>query len=210
MEPEEYIARHIDVEPPQLEALWRRTNLRHVYPRMCCGHVQGRLLKMLTAMVAPRRILEIGAFTGYSTLCLAEGMPEGCTLDTVEVDDEREDELHTLFAADARGVDIRLHIGDAMEVVPRLPGQWDLVLLDADKRMYLEMLEMVAARVPIGGIILADNTLWSGKVMADDAAHADAQTRALARFNDAVAADTRFQKVILPIRDGMTIMRRVR
>ena len=205
MEAEEYIARHIDVEPPQLEALWR-----HVYPRMCCGHVQGRLLKMLTAMVAPRRILEIGAFTGYSTLCLAEGMPEGCTLDTVEVDDEREDELRTLFAADARGVDIRLHIGDAMEVVPRLPGQWDLVLIDADKRLYLEMLEMVSARVPIDGIILADNTLWSGKVLADDAAHADAQTRALARFNDAVAADTRFQKVILPIRDGMTIMRRVR
>lgn len=97
MEAEEYIARHIDVEPPQLEALWRRTNLRHVYPRMCCGHVQGRLLKMLTAMVAPRRILEIGAFTGYSTLCLAEGMPAGCTLDTVEVDDEREDELRTLL-----------------------------------------------------------------------------------------------------------------
>ena len=203
MDTEEYIARHIDAEPPQLEALWRRTNLRHVYPRMCCGHIQGRLLKMLTAMVAPHRILEIGAFTGYSTLCLAEGMP-------VAVDDDREDALRALFAADARGGDIRLHIGDAMEVVPNLPGQWDLVLLDADKRLYLEMLELVADRVPMGGIILADNTLWSGKVLADDAAHVDAQTRALMRFNDAVAADTRFQKVILPIRDGMTIMRRVR
>ena len=209
MELEEYIARHIDAEPPELESLWRRTNLRHVYPRMCCGHVQGRLLKMLVSIAAPRRILEIGAFTGYSTLCLAEGMPQGCALDTVEVDDEREDELRALFGADARGADIRLHIGDAMEVVPRLPGQWDFVLLDADKRLYLEMLEMVAGRVPVGGIILADNTLWSGKVLADDAGHADAQTRALARFNDAVAADPRFQKVILPVRDGMTIMRRV-
>lgn len=210
MELEEYIAAHIDAEPPKLEALWRRTNLRHVYPRMCCGHVQGRLLKMLTAIKAPQRILEIGAYTGYSTLCLAEGMPEGCTIDTIEIDDEREDELRELFAGDARAADIRLHIGDAMEVLPRLPGVWDMALLDADKRLYLQMLEMIAERIAPGGIILADNTLWSGKVLAENADTADAQTRALAHFNDVVARDARFEKVILPIRDGMTILRRVR
>lgn len=203
---EAYIAAHIDPEPRQLHDLYRRTHLQHLYPRMCSGHVQGRILKMLTAMIRPSRILELGAFTGYSTLCFAEGMPEGCTIDTIEIDDEMEAELLDTFAAHPRGADIRLHIGDALSIVPGLPGAWDLVFIDANKRHYLDYLELVADRVPSGAFIMADNTLWDGHITE---APADAQSRAIAAFNDVVAADSRFEKVILPVRDGMTILRRL-
>ena len=203
-----YIAAHIDAEPEPLRQLYRRTHLRHLYPRMCSGHVQGRWLKMLAAMTRPRRILELGTFTGYSTLCLAEGMPDGCSIDTVEVNDEMEEELLETFGTSPWADRIRLHIGDALEVLPHLEGEWDLVFIDADKRRYKEYLEAIIDRVPRGGIILADNTLWSGHLL-DTSAHHDAQTLAIAAFNDAVAADPRLEKVILPVRDGMTIMRRL-
>lgn len=202
-----YIAAHTDAEPAPLKRLWRRTHLQHLYPRMCSGHVQGRWLKMLATMIRPHRILELGAFTGYSTLCFAEGMPEGCTIDTVEIDDEMADELLQTFASSPRADDIRLHIGDALQVVPTLEGEWDMVFIDANKRLYLEYLEMVIDRVPKGGFIIADNTLWDGHIL--DSAPRDAQSRAIAHFNDAVAADCRIEKVILPVRDGMTIMRRI-
>ena len=209
MELDDYIAAHIDVEPPELHALYRRTHLRHLYPRMCSGHVQGRLLKMLTAMINPSRILELGTFTGYSALCFAEGMPQGCTLDTVEIDDEMEPELSALFAASPRAADIRLHIGDALDVVPSLPGQWDMVFIDANKRLYRQYLDMVLERVPVGSFILADNTLWDGHILDAETCR-DAQSRAIADFNDYVAAHPALEKVILPVRDGLTIMRRVR
>lgn len=208
MDLDEYIQDHISPEPPRLQAVYRHTHLCHVYPRMCMGHTEGRLLKMLTAMIRPSRILELGAFTGYSTLCLAEGMPEGCTIDTVEVNDEMEPELTATFAADPRGADIRLHIGDALEVVPRLEGQWDLVFIDANKRVYADYLDMVLPRVPAGGWILADNTLWDGHVL-DASACRDAQSRGIAAFNDKVAADPRLEKVIVPLRDGLTIIRKL-
>ena len=209
MELEDYIAAHIDAEPDVLHALYRRTHLTHLYPRMCSGHVQGRLLKMLTEMIRPSRILELGTFTGYSALCFAEGMPEGCTLDTVELDDEMEPELTALFAASPRASDIRLHIGDALTVVPALPGTWDMVCIDANKRHYRGYLDMVIDRVPAGGFILADNTLWDGHIL-DDTTCRDAQSRAIAAFNDYVAAHPRLEKVILPVRDGLTIMRVIR
>lgn len=205
---EEYIAAHTDAEPEPLKRLYRRTHLRHLYPRMCSGHVQGRWLKMLVAMTRPQHILELGTFTGYSTLCLAEGMPEGCSIDTVEVNDEMEDELLQTFGESPCADRIRLHIGDALDIIPRLEGEWDLVFIDADKRRYRDYLEAVIDRVPRGGIILADNTLWSGHLL-DTSTHHDAQTIAIAAFNDAVAADPRLEKVILPVRDGMTIMRRL-
>ena len=205
---DDYIAAHIDAEPPELHRLYRETHLRHLYPRMCSGHVQGRLLKMLAAMIAPRRILELGAYTGYSTLCFAEGMPAGCTLDTVEIDDEMAPELGERLAGSPRGADITLHIGDALEVVPRLPGEWDMVFIDANKRHYRQYLDMVIDRVPVGGFIIADNTLWDGHVLDATTCH-DAQSRAIADFNDYVAASPRLEKVILPVRDGMTIMRRI-
>jgi predicted O-methyltransferase YrrM len=208
MELEDYIAQHIDAEPAHLHSLYRRTHLRHLYPRMCSGHVQGRLLKMITAMIRPKHILELGAYTGYSTLCFAEGMPSDCSIDTVEIDDEMEPELTELFETSDRADDIHLHIGDALNVVPTLPGEWDMVFIDANKRHYLQYFEMIINRVPVGGFIIADNTLWDGHVL--DAANCkDAQSAAIAQFNDAIAADPRVEKVILPVRDGMTIMRRV-
>jgi predicted O-methyltransferase YrrM len=209
MEIDDYIALHIDAEPAHLHRLFRLTHLRHLYPRMCSGHVQGRLLKMITAMIRPHRILELGAYTGYSTLCFAEGMPQGCSIDTVEIDDEMEPELLQLFADDARANDIHLHIGDALNVVPTLPGEWDMVFIDANKRLYQQYFEMVISRVPVGGFIIADNTLWDGHVLNAENCK-DAQSIAIANFNNAIAADDRIEKVILPVRDGMTIMRRVK
>lgn len=206
MTTEEYISTHIDKEPDNLHALYRRTHLTHLYPRMCSGHVQGRLLKMLAAMIRPGRVLELGTFTGYSALCFAEGMGPDSELHTVEIDDESEEELTELFSADSR---IHLHIGDALEVVPRLGGEWDMVFIDANKRNYRDYFEMVIGRVPVGGFIIADNTLWDGHVLSAETCR-DAQSRAIAEFNDAIAADERVEKVILPVRDGMTIMRRVK
>lgn len=208
-EVDEYIAAHTSAEPPALHALWRRTCLHKLYPRMCSGHVQGRLLRMLTAMIHPRRILELGTYTGYSTLCMAEGIPPGCVLDTVEIDDEAEDDLRALFAADAPGKDIRLHIGDALTVVPALEGGWDMVFIDADKRLYCQYLDLVLDRIPVGAFILADNTLWDGHLLHPDTCR-DPQSRALAAFNDRVAADPRLQAVLLPVRDGLTLLQKMR
>ena len=203
---EEYIEAHIDAEPAALRALWRRTHLRHVYPRMCSGHTQGRLLKMLAALAAPRRAVELGTFTGYSALCLAEGMAPGTELHTIEIDDEMEPELSELFAAPHPGAGITLHIGDALQVLPQLPGPWDLAFIDANKRHYIDYYELLLPRMSRGGLILADNTLWSGKILHPEAAR-DPQTRALLEFNDLVAADPRVETVILPVRDGLTMLR---
>lgn len=203
---EDYIEAHIDAEPAALRSLWRRTHLRHVYPRMCSGHTQGRLLKMLAALAAPRRAVELGTFTGYSALCLAEGMAPGTELHTIEIDDEMEPELAELFAAPHPGADITLHIGDALQVLPQLPGPWDLAFIDANKRHYGDYYELLLPRMSRGGLILADNTLWSGKILHPEAAR-DPQTRALLEFNDLVAADPRVETVILPVRDGLTMLR---
>lgn len=203
---DEYIEQHIDREPDHLHALYRRTHLTRLYARMCSGHVQGRLLAMLSGMVSPTRILELGTFTGYSALCLAEGLRPGGELHTVEIDDEAEDELLGLFASAPGGDRITLHIGDALEIVPQLGGEWDLVFIDANKRNYCEYYNMIFPAVRQGGYIIADNTLWDGKV-ADPTAH-DPQTEGILAFNDMVAADERIEKVILPIRDGMTIIRK--
>lgn len=206
---EEYIQDHIDAEPDTLYRLYRRTHLTRLYPRMCSGHIQGRILVMLTRMIRPKRILELGTFTGYSTLCFAEGMPEGATIDTVEIDEEFSDELRGLFADSPRGDDIRLHIGDAAQILREMPaeGQYDLVLIDANKRHYSEYYELVMPRLATGGYILADNTLWGDKVVNPDTFH-DPQSRGIMEFNDLVAADSRVEKIILPIRDGLTIIRK--
>ncbi|MDE6702679.1 MAG: class I SAM-dependent methyltransferase [Muribaculaceae bacterium] len=206
MELDEYIESHIDREPYHLHELYRRTNLTRLYARMCSGHTQGRLLAMLSKMISPRRVLELGTFTGYSALCLAEGIPAGGELHTVEIDDESEDELLDLFASAPGGRKITLHIGDALQLIPEIAGEWDLVFIDANKRHYCEYYEAVFPMVLPGAYIIADNTLWDGKVV-DPSAH-DAQTEGILAFNDMIAADDRVEKVILPIRDGMTIIRK--
>lgn len=202
----DYIESHISEEPQLLAETYRYTHLHHLYPRMCSGHIQGRLLKMFTSMILPQRILELGTYTGYSALCIAEGMPDTATLHTVEVDDEMEDELLERFAKSPAADRIHLHIGDCEEIVPQLDGEWDMVFMDANKRRYPEYFEMILPRMKKGGYILADNTLWDGKV-AEQPAPTDPQTRGIMRFNDMVARDPRVETAIVPIRDGLTIIR---
>ncbi len=205
-DPEDYILSHISPEPPHLERLYRHTHLNHLYPRMCSGHLQGRLLSMLVSMIRPMRVLELGAFTGYSALCLAETLPDGGEVHTVEIDDEMEPELTELFATAPGGARVTLHIGDALEVVPGLPGEWDLVYIDADKRRYAEYLDMILPRMRRGGFIIADNTLWDGKVFDTHANH-DAQTLGLDVFNRVAASTPGLSTVIIPLRDGLTLIR---
>ena len=166
---DDYILEHISPEPIHLQQLYRHTHLTCLYPRMCSGHLQGRLLAMIVAMIRPRRVLELGAFTGYSALCLAENLADGAELHTIEIDDEMADRLTRLFASSPGGDKITLHIGDARHIIPQLhPGNWDLVYIDANKRDYSKYLEAVYPKVPIGGYILADNTLWDMKVVGAD------------------------------------------
>lgn len=204
---DDYIDAHIDAEPPALRALRRRTHLERLYPRMCTDHAQGRLLVMLTQLIKPRRILELGTFTGYSTLCLAEGMPEGCRIDTVEIDDVYADDLRRTLADSPRGADITLHIADAEALLPDLLARnaYDLVFIDANKRRYPEYLALISPALAPGSYILADNTLWADKVCDPEAT--DPQTLGIRRFNDLVAADPSLSVVILPVRDGLTLIR---
>lgn len=206
MDIEEYIKAHSDPEPELLQQLGRDVHLRLLYPRMCSGHVQGRLLKMLTAMVAPRRVLEIGTYAGYSALCIAEALPEGAHLDTVEIDDEMEDFIRARFGRSPHGHKITLHIGDFSSIAPSLKPGYDLAYMDANKRTYTETFALVRNLVRPGGFILADNTLWDGKV-TDTTRHHDPQTLGIAEFNDTIAADPSLEKVILPLRDGLTLIR---
>lgn len=204
MDAEEYILSHISAEPPHLEALYRRTHLTHLYPRMCSGHLQGRLLSMLVAMIKPRRVLELGTFTGYSALCLAENLPEGGEVHTIEIDDEMEPELTELFATSPGGDRITLHIGDALSTIATIPGYWDLVYIDANKRDYTAYLDEVLPRMKAGSFIIADNTLWDGKVF-DTTTNHDAQTLGLDHFNAYAASHPRLETVIIPLRDGITL-----
>jgi predicted O-methyltransferase YrrM len=206
MELDEYILAHSDAEPENLRRLGRDVHLRLLYPRMCSGHLQGRVLKMLTAMIAPKRALEIGTYAGYSALCIAEGLPDGGHLDTVEIDDEMEDFIRTQFSRSPYGERITLHIGDIATVAPTLVGAYDMVYMDANKRTYLETFNQIRPMVKRGGFILADNTLWDGKVI-NQAENHDAQTVGISRFNDVIAADSTLEKVILPLRDGLTLIR---
>lgn len=205
---EDYILSHIDREPEQLRQLNRDANVYLLYPRMCSGHLQGRILKMLTTMIAPMRVLELGTYAGYSALCIAEGMPEGGELHTIELDDELEDFITERFSRSPYAAKLNLHIGDAMEIVPRLGLQWDMVFMDANKRHYVDYYNMLLPMVRKNGYILADNTLWDGKVTDPGAAH-DQQTLGIIEFNDLVAADSRVERVILPLRDGLTLIRKL-
>ncbi len=200
---EDYILAHSDPEPEALQRVDRESNLRLVNGRMCSGHLQGRLLKMLVRLTGARRILELGTFSGYSALCLAEGMPAESELHSIEVDDELEDFILANWGRDPR---MHLHIGDAEEIMPGwADGYFDLIFIDADKRRYPEYYVEARRLLRPGGLIIADNTLWSGHI-ADPAYDRDAQTRALRRFNDLVAADAAMEKLILPVRDGITLI----
>ena len=203
---ESYINEHSDAEPKQLRELERRVHLQLLYPRMCSGRYQGRLLKMLTAMIAPRRVLEIGTYAGYSALCIAEALTDDARLDTVEINDEMEPFIRQQFAHSPHKHKINLIIGDFANIAPSLSAGYDLVYMDANKRNYASTFETVRQLVHPGGFIFADNTLWDGKV-AHPEAHLDPQTAGICEFNTLIADDSTLEKVILPIRDGLTLIR---
>ena len=206
---EEYICAHTTAENVVLDAITRDTHVHVLNPHMLSGQVQGRLLSMLSHMIKPKRILELGTFTGYSALCLAEGLPKDGRLVTIEHNDELEETIRRNIGRSPLSDRIELIIGDCKEEIGKLEGPFELVFIDADKREYCEYLELVYPLVPVGGFILADNTLWDGHVI-DPAYDKDKQTLGLRAFNDKVAADERFEQVILPLRDGLTIIRKVR
>lgn len=205
-----YIEQHIDAEPENLHRLERATNIHLINGRMCSGHLQGRLLKMLVTMIGPKNVLELGTFSGYSALCIAEGLSDDAQIDTVEADDELEDFIRKAIADSPNGHKVSLHIADAEEFARNCPaGSYDLVFMDADKRQYPEYYELCLPLIREGGYIIADNTLWDGHVVEPDHFN-DRQTAAIRRFNDIVAADTRVEKVIIPLRDGLTIIRKLK
>lgn len=201
---QDYLDTHCDAEPDALRRLYRHTHLTRLYPRMCTDAYQGRLLVMLTRMIRPKRVLELGTFSGYSALCFHEGMDGKGIVDTVEIDPEHRDDLEELFL----GTGIRLHIGDALELIPALmdKNSYDMVFIDANKRSYTEYYEAIRPHLAPGSYILADNTLWDDKVLDEAPAH-DPQTAGIENFNETVTADSSVEKIILPIRDGLTVIR---
>ena len=204
---EEYISAHIGPESALLRDIYRETNLKLLNPRMASGHIQGSLLKMLVTMIRPQMILEVGTFTGYATLCMAEGLPEGGRIHTVEIDDELEDFILNGFKKSPYSDRIELHIGDALKVVPGLGLKFDLIFLDGEKREYPEYYSSLLEYLKPGGYMIADNTLWDGHVV-DSEYDSDPQTVAVRKFNDMVRADERVEVAMIPIRDGLTIIRK--
>ena len=204
---ENYILTHIDPEGDYLHRLWRATNIHLLAGRMASGHLQGRLLRMLVRMIRPKRILEVGTFSGYSAICMAEALDPGGKVYTFEIDDELEDFTRPWIEHSPVADRIVFAIGDAITQAPRLGIVFDLVFIDGDKRTYLPAYEMALSVLRPGGFILADNTLWDGHVLAPPRP-ADRQTQAILQFNDFVAADQRVERVILPLRDGLTLIRK--
>ena len=204
---ERYLLAHIDAEGDYLYRLYRATNIHTVHGRMASGHLQGRLLKMLVKMIRPKNVLEVGTFSGYSAICMAGGLGEDGRLYTFEINDEMEDFTRPWIENSAVASKIHFIIGDANVEAPKLNVVFDMAFIDGDKRTYIETYETVLKLLRPGGFILADNTLWDGHVIDPHYQH-DAQTQGIAHFNDFIAQDTRVEKVILPIRDGLTIIRK--
>ena len=204
---EDYILSHSEPEPEYLYRLWRATNLYTIHGRMASGHLQGRLLKMLVQMIRPKNILEIGTFSGYSAISLAEGLDNDGWLYTFEINDEMEDFTRPWIEGSEVADKIHFIIGDALQEAPKLGITFDLVFMDGDKRSYRDCYEMVMGILRPGGFILADNTLWDGHVV-DHAYDHDHQTQGIETFNDYIAADDRVEQVILPLRDGLTLIRK--
>lgn len=203
-----YVEQHTSPEPEYLYRLWRASNLHLLNGRMVSGHVQGRLLKTIVQMLRPHLVLEVGTFSGYSAICLAEGLEDGGHVYTFEVDDELEPFTRPWIEQSPEAGKITLIIGDAIEKAPQLGLTFDLVFLDGDKRQYVEAYEMALSVLRPGGFILADNTLWDGHV-CDPAYDRDRQTQGIRKFNDYIANDSRTEQVMLPLRDGLTIIHKL-
>ena len=204
---EEYIIDHSSPEGDYLYRLWRATNIHTIHGRMASGCRQGRLLTMLTRMIRPKNVLEVGTFSGYSAICLAQGLEDGAKVYTFEINDEMEDFARKWIEGSAVSDRICFTIGDANVLAPQLGILFDMAFVDGDKRHYVETYEMVLSVLRPGGFIIADNTLWDGHVIDPTYDH-DQQTMGIKAFNDHVAADQRVEKVILPMRDGLTLIRK--
>ena len=205
---EEYILSHSAPEPDYLYRLWRATNIHMLHGRMASGHLQGRLLKMLVQMIRPRNILEVGTFSGYSAICMAEGLEEGGMVYTFEINDEQEDFTRPWIENSPVSDKIRFIVGDALTEAPRLGVTFDMAFIDGDKRTYRQTYETVLSLLRPGGFILADNTLWDGHVVDPDYDR-DPQTNGIEDFNDYIVNDPRVEQVILPLRDGLTLIRKL-
>ncbi|NER09279.1 Predicted O-methyltransferase YrrM [Muriicola jejuensis] len=201
-----YITEHSENEPEYLQALSRETHLKVLQPRMITGHYQGRVLSMLSKLISPFRILEIGTYTGYSALCLAEGLRPGGELHTIDINEELQGIQRKYFDLSGYGKQIKQYVGDALDIIPGLDLQFDLIFIDAEKKEYSRYFEAVLPRTKQGGIILSDNVLWSGKVI-EPLDPTDKATRALLDYNDMLKRDPRVETVMLPIRDGLTLSR---
>ncbi len=204
---ENYVLAHSDPEGDYLYRLWRATNIHLLHGRMASGHLQGRLLKMLVRMIRPKNILEVGTFSGYSAICLAEGLERGGMVYTYEINDELEDFTRPWIEGSPVADRIRFIIGDALTEAPKLGVEFDMAFIDGDKRTYIDTYEMALNLLRPGGFILADNTLWDGHVL-EKPRPSDRQTAGIEAFNDYMAADSRVEKVILPLRDGLTLIRK--
>ncbi len=205
---DQYLLSHIEEESPLLARLFRQTQVMMVNGRMCSGHLQGSLLTLLSKLVHPTKILEIGTYTGYSALCLANGLSANGILHTIEINDELELLAASFFEESGLRDRIIQHIGDADVIIPQLDEKFDLVFIDADKRKYLSNYNLVFPKVAIGGVIIADNTLWAGKVVQKVVIN-DEQTIGIMQFNDFVKIDPRVETFMIPIRDGMTVLRKI-
>ncbi len=205
---EEYALKYTAAEPQLLQELNRETWQKVLIPRMLSGHMQGRFLSLISKLKQPENILEIGTYTGYSALCMAEGLPENGELHTIDINEELETMIRSYFAKSGFGDKLHLHIGNALEIIPTLNKTWDLVFIDADKNNYSNYFDLVIDSMNPGGIIIADNVLWSGKVL-NESPENDVDTKALQAFNKKVMADPRVENQLLPIRDGLMVLRKI-
>lgn len=204
----DYVVAHSQEEPPLLADLSRQTHLKVLQPRMLSGPLQGRILSILAKLLQPKKILEVGTFTGYATLCLAEGLDSDGQIDTLDKNEELVDFQRSFFDRSPWGKQIHQYCGDAIEIIPTLEGEYDLVFLDADKKNYLNYLELLLPKIKKGGLLLSDNVLWSGKVLEETQKN-DRDTAVLKEFNQKLAQHSQLETVLLPLRDGLTLSRKI-
>ena len=203
----DYIIKHTSEEDPILAELGRETHLKMLYPRMISGHYQGKLLEFISKFVQPENILEIGTFTGYSAICLAKGLKKGGKLHTIELNDEIVDFTKKYIKKSSLEDKIEIHVGNALDIIPDFNFQFDIIFIDADKEHYPDYFDLSVKKLKKGGILLADNVLWDGKVI--DKSSTDDETTGIAKFNEMVMDDSRFENLILPVRDGIMVARKL-
>ena len=204
----DYAEKHTSPEPTLLAELNRDTYANVLTPRMLSGHIQGRVLSMFSKMIKPKAILEIGTYTGYAALCMAEGLTADSILHTIDIDEELETRINKFVSQSPFAQQVKLHIGNALDIIPTLNESFDLVFIDADKENYAAYYDLLIDRLPSGAVLIADNVLWSGKVLEADQLPKDNDTKALDSFNKKIQADSRVENVLMPIRDGLMVIRK--